>query len=126
VLKLRDLSTTRFAPGSSANEYYVYWSFGGKTYYTNVEVDAAFGTSGSYGTVDASGRNQSGIATPSVDTKSGTATLTVPASAAGSPGNGAMLTAIKGETRALSGVLVIQYDHGGPTWDYKVGEVCKR
>jgi hypothetical protein len=126
TLKVRNLSTTTFATGSSANEYYVYWAFGGKTYYTNVEVDRLVGNSGNYGTVDASGRTPSGTATPSLDTKSGTVTLTVPASAASSPGSGAVLTAIKGETRALTGVLVIQYDHAGPMWEYKVGEVCKK
>ena len=126
TLTVRNMST-KLAPGSTANEYYVYWDFGGKTYITNAEVSPS-GTTFRDGTFDADGRNfRSGRPADTgkvVPGPNGTVTVNVPLSVIGSPRAGDILKAVNAESRALTAVIVLQYDSAGPKFDFQLGQLC--
>ena len=56
-LTINDLSTAT-APGSTANEYYLSWTYNKVTYFANAEVDITGATTYHDGTVDATGPSQ--------------------------------------------------------------------
>ena len=134
TLTISNLSTT--PAGGSANEYYVIWTYGGTTYYSNAEASPA-GTTYSYGTDNATtGFSQLGTATGTFTTgANGTTTVTLPLSGVGSPPVGTVFNA--GSVLGKSGVLegapsnpaasgggIIYADQDVSTSAYTVGQGC--
>jgi pseudomonalisin len=135
ILTIQDMETgaTAVAQPGGANEYYMTWTFNGKSYFTNAEVSAV-GVSYNYGTVTLVGSTHSyqptGSATGSVVAgPNGTVEIDVPLSDVGSPTAGNVLTAPSGQTYVEVGAptvggLLESVDTAGPQNDYTLGEVC--
>jgi subtilase family serine protease len=123
-------------PYGTANEYYMYWTFGGTTYFTNAEVSVAGTIAYNYGTVSKVGTTNSysptGSATGSITTgPDGTVEVDVPLSDVGSPPSTATLTGIGAETMTLEGApsplgtgLLETLDTDSAQYNYTLGETC--
>jgi hypothetical protein len=126
ILTINDLSNT-LAAGGQANEYYFYWSYGGKVYYTHAHVTP---TAVTYedGENTASGRAPRKGAPADTGSfnagKGGTIVVNVPISVVGNPHRGALIQNANAETREQEGALVLQYDAAGPGNDWVAGNVC--
>ena len=132
-LTINDLSTAT-APGSTANEYYLAWSYNKVTYFGNAEVDITGAATYHDGTVDATGPSQvfnnantdTGSFTPG---RRGVVEIDVPRANVGSPPTGAVLTSPHGLTAALVGEPTVggslpTVDTGGPQYDLTIGATC--
>jgi hypothetical protein len=126
ILTMNDLSNTLPA-GGQANEYYFYWSYGGKVYYSHAHVTSSAvtyedGENTATGRVPRSGAPaDTGSFNPG---KGGTIVVNVPVSVVGNPHRGALIQNANAETREQEGVLVLQYDADGPGNDWIAGNVC--
>lgn len=136
VLTIADMSDAAAStpPFGTANEYYMYWTYNGTEYFTNAEVTVAGTVDYNYGTVTQTGTahsfNDVGTATGSITTGTdGTVTVDVPLADVGSPGSGATLTGIGGETDELVGAPMVggslqTMDTEAAQYPYSLGEIC--
>ncbi|MBV9935035.1 MAG: hypothetical protein JO367_12095 [Actinobacteria bacterium] len=132
-LTINDLSTAT-APGSTANEYYLSWTYKNVTYFGNAEVDVTGAATFHDGTVDKTGPsstyNNANTITGSVGSgRRGVVEIDVPAGDAGNPPAGAVLTSPNGLTSALVGAPAVggslpTVDTGGPGYDLTIGATC--
>jgi pseudomonalisin len=152
ILTMSNMSTAMAspgggAPGATANEYYMKWSYtppataGGSTpattsYFANAEVAATGSVTYSDGTVSGSQfttvhSNDTGSI---VDGKDGTVEIDVPLANIGSPTTGGVLVAPAAATYALvgaptnptgvSGGSLQPVDSAGPQYNFVLGEHC--
>ena len=134
VLTLADLSTSPASAGGAGNEYYVQWTVGSTSYFTNAEVSP--GPTGptvtyGYGTVAGNRYTTNGSATGTFGSgPDGQVVVEVPLGAAtGAVAPGAQLLGVSASTKELVGVpgvggsLQAVDDASGRT--YVLGEVCQ-
>lgn len=137
VLTVNDMkdSAGSTPPYGTANEYYMYWTYAGTTYFTNAEVTVAGTIDYSYGTVNKVGtsnqyQSAGSLTTGSITTgPDGQISVTVPLSDVGHPGPGAVLTGLGGESDELVGVPTAGgslqvLDTQAANYPYTLGEVC--
>jgi pseudomonalisin len=132
-LTINNLSTAT-APGSTANEYYLSWTYNKVTYFGNAEVDITGAVSFHDGTVSATGPSQSynnaNTVTGSIGSgRRGVVEVDVPAADVGNPPVGAVLTSPAGLAAALVGAPAVggslpTVDTGGPQYDLTIGATC--
>jgi hypothetical protein len=131
TLTLRDLNKTMMTPAGLGNDYFMYWLFGEKQYFSEVFVDPTGTVTYSDGEFTTSGRSTRA----SDDTGSfnegpnGTVVVNVPVDGVGGPKVKDILAQPYGETRvfygdALVGGLTPAVDKAGPEYDYQLGQVC--
>ena len=104
-LTINDLSTAT-APGSTANEYYLSWTYNKVTYFANAEVDITGATTFHDGTVDATGPSQTynnaNTVTGSIGSgRRGVVEIDVPVADVGSPATVRCSTSPAGLSAAL-------------------------
>ena len=127
VLTINNLSKTVPA-GGQGNNYYLYWSFAGKEYYTLASVSST----GVVGYIDGeqtpSGRSpRSGAPLDTgqfIEGKNGQIIVNVPVSVVGGPHAGNLMQSPNAETRVQEGAVVLQYDAAGPSLDVVLGAAC--
>jgi subtilase family serine protease len=143
ILTIEDMSSTPASaeggvPTSTANEYYMKWSYtppGSTTttaYFANAEVDAGTGTvTYSDGTVSGSDYDPTNTDDTGsiVDGADGTVEIDVPLSHIGSPATGDLLVGPAAATFAEIGApdaggLLEAVDSAGPGYNYTLGEYC--
>ncbi|MBV8958560.1 MAG: S8/S53 family peptidase [Actinobacteria bacterium] len=132
-LTINNLSTST-APGSTANEYYLSWSYNKVTYFANAEVDITGAATFNDGTVDMTGPsstyNNAHTVTGTIGSgRRGVVEIDVPTADVGNPGVGAVLTSPAGLTAALVGAPAVggslpTVDTGGPQYDFTIGQTC--
>jgi hypothetical protein len=132
-LTINDLSTST-APGSTANEYYLSWTFNKVTYFGNAEVDISGATTFHDGKVDATGPSQTynnaNTVTGSIGSgRRGVVEIDVPVADVGNPTTGSVLTSPSGLSAALVGAPAVggslpTVDTGGPQYDLTIGATC--
>ena len=126
--------TTATAPGSTANEYYLSWTYNKVTYFGNAEVDVTGAATYHDGTVDKTGPsstyNNANAVTGSMGSgRRGVVEIDIPAADVGNPPAGAVLSSPNGLTAALVGAPAVggslpTVDTGGPNYDLTIGAVC--
>lgn len=127
VLNIQNLAPP--PQGFNADEYYMQWSYAGKSYYAEAAYDGSAWTfsagtvSGSTYTPFSDLTHIAGIVQPGPD---GTIEVDVPLSEIGGPSVGDTLTAIQGHTvaDAAGGQERITADSVPPVNDFTLGETC--
>ena len=128
TITLNNLATN-LPSGGQGNNYYMYFQFGGTSYYTLGSVDATGAVTYTDGTVSGGARTaRTGAADTGsyVPGKNGTVSVNVPVSAVQNIHQGNLVLGPNAETREVEGAVVLQYDVAGPTYDVLLGAVCAK
>jgi pseudomonalisin len=133
TITIANLSKKMAQSAGAANDYYFLWTYKKAQYFSVAEVDTTTGAVTYHdGTVDGNEFSTANDDTGSFTAgKHGTVEVNVPLAHVGTPSRGDVLLAPAAQTRVLvgtseSGGLIEQADVGGPTNDYKLGQVCSK